>query len=49
LGASQFLNYDGKFSLAPGFSPVMLVEKTSESRFNGFGVQGNPLKRVLFS
>jgi len=26
-GASQFLNSGGKFSLAPGFSPVMMVEK----------------------
>jgi hypothetical protein len=25
--ASQFLNSGGKFSLAPGFSPVMMVEK----------------------
>jgi hypothetical protein len=24
-----------------------MVEKTSGSRFNGFGVQENPLKRVL--
>jgi hypothetical protein len=29
----------GKLSLAPGFSPVIMVEKTSESRFNSFGVQ----------
>jgi hypothetical protein len=33
------LNNGEKFSLAPGFSPVMTVEKTSGSRFNGFGVQ----------
>jgi hypothetical protein len=26
-GASQFLNSGGKFSLAPGFSPVMMVQK----------------------
>jgi hypothetical protein len=26
-GASQFLNSGGKFSLAPGFSPVMMIEK----------------------
>jgi hypothetical protein len=26
-GASQFLNSGGKFSLARGFSPVMMVEK----------------------
>jgi hypothetical protein len=43
------LNGGGKFSLAPGFSPVTMVEKTSGSRFNGFGVRKNPLKRVLFS
>jgi len=26
-GASHFLNSGGKFSLAPGFSPVMMIEK----------------------
>jgi hypothetical protein len=36
VGASQFLSSGGKFSLAPGFSPVMMVEKRREAVLTAF-------------
>jgi hypothetical protein len=38
-----------KFLISTGLQPGDDGRKKSESRFNGFGVQENPLKRVLSS
>jgi hypothetical protein len=38
-----------KILISTGLQPGDDGRKTSESRFNGFGVQGNPLKRVSSS
>jgi hypothetical protein len=38
-----------KILISTGLQPGDDGQKTSESRFNGFGVQGNPLKRVSSS
>jgi hypothetical protein len=43
-GASQFLNSGGKFSLAPGFSPVMMVEKRREAVLTAFRCAGKPVE-----
>jgi hypothetical protein len=51
LGArktGQFFYSGEKFSLAPGFSPVMMVEKRRKAVLTA-SEQGNPLKRVLSS
>jgi hypothetical protein len=38
-----------KILISTGLQPGDTGRKTSGSRFNGFGVQENPLKRVLSS
>jgi hypothetical protein len=43
-GASQFLNSGGQFSLAPGFSPVMTVEKHREAVLAAFRCAGKPVE-----
>jgi hypothetical protein len=43
------LNSGEKFSLAPGFSPVMMVEKHRKAVSTASVRKENPLKRVLSS
>jgi len=38
------LNTGGKFSLAPGFSPVMMVEKRREAVLTAFRCAGKPVE-----
>jgi len=44
---SKFTKMNDLFSLAPGFSPV-LVSEGNENRFNGFSPVGKPLKRLAY-
>jgi hypothetical protein len=46
-GRNSILEQRRKILISTGLQPGDDGRKTSGSRFNGFGVQGNPLKRVL--